>query len=912
MSEATDGTPSEPSQFVIPLGAPAAKQLFLTGGKGANLARLVEAGFRVPAGFCVTTVAYETFVDDPELQQAIRTLDELDPAEADRIAATSETVRSKLQARALPGPVREAIASELERVGANSYAVRSSATAEDLPTASFAGMHDTFLGVSGQSAVLDRVRECVASLFTERAVSYRLRNNVSSAEVAMAVVVQEMVDSEAAGVLFTADPVSGNRNVASVDANYGLGDTVVAGDVSPDSARIDRRTGEVLEYEVGDKTHVLREGSQTAGTELVGLDPEQRTGRVLSNADLRELTSLGEAVEAVLGVPQDIEWALVDDEFVLLQSRPITSLFPIPTPTPDDDLLHVYFSVGHQQAMPEALPPLVVEWWRETLETLTREIRLTGTADPFAVEAGHRVYTDLTPILRITPLRRMVPTGLSAVSEPAAESLTTLLKRRQGLVPERRGLDRLRSIAGVPRRLFPLLASAVPKAAATLIRTFFAGPPTPESVRDRIEAKGEQMAARVRRPESTQKRVRAAFDGTIIESFFGEIVPKVMPLLFAAVISSKALERLVPNATDDIDAISKGFDHEVVTQMNQRLGDLADVARTHPAVSEAVQNEASLSELERVECGAAFGAEFDEFLDEFGHRATNEIDLSRPRWRDDPEPLLRTVRSTIAQREPGAHRDHLERLKREADAAASRLEARAGRGRLGRVRRPLVRRLIEVYRGGIQLREYPKQGVSHFFAAVHDVISDAGESLAADGQLDDSGDVWFLRKNELLAAIDGEPLTDVDIGARRRTFERHAAMTAPPVLTSEGETPTGASDTTRSQYVLTGTPVSAGVVEGTVRVIRDPTEESLDAGDILVAPATDPGWTPLFLNAGGLVMEVGGRMTHGALVAREYGIPAVASVSNATNELRTGERIRLDGGQGTVERLDRDEKGRKE
>lgn len=248
-------------EYAVGLETVVAKDPHVTGGKGANLARLIDAGFTVPLGFCVTTTAYRTLVSDPDTRREIESLETLEPTDTDTISELSASVRTRITNAEFPHPIKQTIDESITTLNADSYSVRSSATAEDLPTASFAGQHETFLGVTGLDTVLNRIGECMASLFTERAVAYRLKNDIPHADVAMAVVVQVMVNPVAAGVLFTADPVSGNRNIASVEANFGLGDTVVVGEVSPDNARVDRKSGEGLEYNTGRKTHALRIGT---------------------------------------------------------------------------------------------------------------------------------------------------------------------------------------------------------------------------------------------------------------------------------------------------------------------------------------------------------------------------------------------------------------------------------------------------------------------------------------------------------------------------------------------------------------------------------------------------------------------------------------------------------------------------
>ena len=902
MSNTSDGLAT--AQYTVALASDEAADIAVAGGKGANLAHLTAAELPVPDGFCVTTAAYREFIDDPEIETAIDALDGLDPSDREAIAETSADLRTTIRERDLPGDVKRAIREALQELDADAYAVRSSATAEDLPTASFAGQHESFLGVKGTEAVLDRVRDCVAGLFTDRAVTYRLENDVPHDDVAMAIVVQAMVDSDVAGVLFTADPLNGNRHVASVDANYGLGDTVVAGEVSPDNARVDKRTGEILDYDVGEKSHALRR-EDDGGIETVETAAEDRGEPALSDAELRRLVELGEEVESLLDGPQDIEWALVDGELVLMQARPITSLFPLPSPAPEDDDLHVYFSLGHQQAMAEALPPLALEWLREVVSSAVETLRPEDDGQPVVVEAGHRVYVDITPLLGGSLTRRTVQRLLRSMSEPAADALVEFLDRRSGAIPVDGRLARLHSAGGVVRRVLPAVAPALPGLLTRFARPFLLGPVDPEKVRERVEAGGERVANRVAGAPSLAERVRRAFDAVQGETLAAEIGRQSIPQLGAGVVAGALLERLYPDADEELAALGKGFEHEIATRVNQRLGDLADVARCHPKVASALVNGSSLEEVAAVESGETFTAELDAFLEEFGHRASSEMNLSRPRWRNDPSMLLRTVRSTLDGGKANAHREHLDELTAAAADARTTLETRAGEGFLGPLKRPVVRRLIGIYRGGIQLREHHKHGAALAFAAAHDAVREAGEVLAADGRLDDPDDVWYLRRDELVAALDGEGPIEVDVAERRRAHERDAEMTPPPVLTSDGETPTVSTDTDFSDATLVGTPVSAGVGEGPARVVHDPAEESLRRGEILVAPSTDVGWTPLFQNAAGLVMEVGGRMTHGALVAREYGIPAVVSVEEATTIIETGERLRIDGSAGTVELLDR-------
>lgn len=887
---------------VVSLTDAAATDRALVGGKGANLAQLLSAGLPVPDGFCVTTIAYRHLIDE-SLRDAIDALATLDSTDTAAIADAGATLRERIESRPFPDAVEEqieAMLSEVRRTTDETYAVRSSATAEDLPTASFAGQQETFLNVA-EADVVDRVRACMASLFTDRAIAYRANNDIPHEDVAVAVVVQRMVTPDRSGILFTADPLTGNRTVMSIDAGFGLGDALVSGAATADTVRVDARTGEFLEYEVGDQQLAVR-AHAGGGTETVELPPGERDARVLSVEQVRTLVDVGNEIEALFDSPQDIEWCLTDGELAVVQARPITSLFPVPSPRPADGRLHVYISMGHGQSFAEAMPPLVLDLWKAYVQALFTELGFDpGTQ--WAVEAGGRIYMDMTPFLRIERSRERLPERMAEANEPMGTAIDDLLTRRVDEFRHEQTLrERLISLPTSAGTMWNVLRSALPEL-LRMSRGFgraFVGAPAPLSREEaRCDAWGEDAAAQIRAPDEVGERVRTVFD-----------VPKEavqypsMGLLIAGFAAERQLERRFPDAVDDVTAVGRGLPEEMVTKLNLGIGDLADVARESPAVVAALERGASLETIESVAGGAQFRSALVDYLDTFGHRATGEIDISRPRWRDDPSVLLTMVRSTVAASEAGEHRQHLRALTQDALAAAERLEQRAVRRSFGPIRRRLVRHLIRTYRTGIQTREYPKHGAAHIFAAWHEVLHDAGEQLAAQGRLATVDDVWLLRKEELFDLLDGNSVA-VDFDSRRAEFDRYASLDAPPVVTSEGEALTGHIDQEDvPEGALVGTGVSAGVVEGVARVVRDPGTETIEKGEVLVAPSSDPGWTPLFLNAAGIVVEVGGQMSHGSLVAREYGLPAVVAVPEATRKIETGQRVRVDGTNGIVELLE--------
>src|SRR5580692_10223612 len=390
------------------------RQVAVVGGKGARLGALSRIdGIRVPAGFCVTTDAFRRIMTEaPSVDDRLDQLARLNPGDREAIRTLSAEIRRTIEGLGIPGDLAAAITRALARLGEQAAcAVRSSATAEDLPTASFAGQQDTYLNVVGPAAIRQHVSRCWASLFTERAVTYRLRNGFDHRKVAMAVVVQQMVFPDAAGILFTADPVTGNRKVASVEASFGLGEALVSGLVNPDVFTV--RDGEVVAKAIAAKQRAVH-ASPAGGTQEEAIDPRRQEQPALTDAQVVRLAGLGRRIEAHFGRPQDIEWCLVDDDFQIVQSRPITTLFPVPEIGDQDN--HVYLSVGHAQMMTDAMKPLGISVWQ-----------LTAMAP--MLTAGGRLFVDATPRLASPASRAGLLEALGRSDPLTGDALAALLER---------------------------------------------------------------------------------------------------------------------------------------------------------------------------------------------------------------------------------------------------------------------------------------------------------------------------------------------------------------------------------------------------------------------------------------------------------------------------------------------------
>jgi pyruvate,water dikinase len=823
-------------------------QVAVVGGKGANLGELSRIdGVRVPDGFCVTTDAFRRILADaPAIGDQLDRLSRLKPDDREAIRALSAAVRNAIEGIAIPDDLAVAITRPLARLGEHAaYAVRSSATAEDLPTASFAGQQDSYLNVVGPAAILEHVSRCWASLFTERAVTYRLRNGVDHRKVHMAVVVQRMVFPQAAGVLFTADPVTGHRKVASVEAVFGLGEALVSGLVNPDVYTV--RDGEVV-------------------TRTIAAEP------TLTDAHAVRLVALGRRIEAHFGRPQDIEWCLVDDDFQFVQSRPITTLFPIPEAGDGEN--HVYVSVGHQQMMTDAMKPLGLSFWQATTPRLM-------------AEAGGRLFVDVTQILA-SPASRASMVGLLGKSDPLiGDALQTILDRG----------DFVPSLPDAGPVWTP------PGAGSETIET-------DSAIVDELIERSEASIAALKRD------IRSQSGMALLEFILADIQqrkhdrldPRSLQVVMAGMEAAWWLNDHMQTWLGEknaADTLTQSVPNNVTSEMGLALLDVADAIRPHPEVVaflERVDDESFLDELPALAGGREARDAIVAFLDRYGMRCVGEIDITRPRWSERPTTLVPVLLGNVRNFEPGAGQRRFEQGKQEASKKEQELIARLRALPDGEQKADETKRMIDRVRTFAGYREYPKYAmVSRYFVYKQALLEEA-ERLVQAGVIREKEDIFYLRFQELQDVVRTRRVDDQLIRERRDAFLSYRSLTPPRVLTSDGEAVAGAyrrDDVPAGAFV--GLAVSAGTVEGRARVIVDLAEADFEPGDILVTAYTDPSWTPLFVAISGLVTEVGGLMTHGAVIAREYGLPAVVGVEHATRLIRDGQRIRVHGTNGYVE-----------
>ncbi len=856
---------------VLSFGEIDQSQVAIVGGKGAQLGELSRLeGIHVPAGFCITTEAFRRFTANaPSLNEQLNRLSDIGLDDRGAIRSLSAVVRRTIEQIAIPEDLRATIARSVHHLGEQAgCAVRSSATTEDLPTASFAGQHDTYLNVAGSAAILQHVRRCWASLFTERAVTYRLQNGFDQRLVHMAVIVQQMVVPQTAGILFTADPATSNRKIVCVEASFGLGEAVVSGLVNPDVYWV--RDGAIVTKAVATKVLAIQ-ASPDSGTQEVGIEPARQEIAALTDAQIVRLSQLGRKIEAHFGRPQDIEWCLVDDEFEFVQSRPITSLFPVPAAGDAEN--HLYVSVGHGQMMTDAMKPLGLSFWQMT------------TPRPMA-EAGGRLFVDVAPALG-APATRASLLGTFGRSDPlAANALEAILERG----------DFIRMLPDPNPNAMPARDAPAP-----------------------IETDSSIVTDLIQRTESSiatlHRDIRTKSGPALLDFILADIseLRQILfdPLSHQVFMSAMEATWWLNDRLEDwlgeknaADTLTQSVPHNVTSEMGLALLDVADVIRPHQEVVaflQAVEDEDFLDLLSALEGGPAARDAIRAYLDRYGMRCVGEIDITRPRWSERPITLVPLILGNVKNAEPGAGERRFEHGRQEAWEKEREILARLRNLPDGESKADETKQKIDRVRTFIGYREYPKYGmVSRYFIYKQAMLQEAAR-LVHGGVLSEEEDIFFLRFEEFRDVVRTKHLDDQLVQERKDAFRSYETLTPPRVFTSDGEVVTGTYGRVDVPAdALVGLPVSAGRVEGRARVVHDVGEADLEPGDILVTVYTDPSWSPAFLAATGLVAEVGGLMTHGAVIAREYGLPAVVGVEGATRLIRDGQKIRVDGTQGYV------------
>ncbi len=872
--------------YVVWFDDPRAGDIACAGGKGANLALLTQAGFPVPRGFCVTAASYRLALSSGALPPgALADLEAADSAEA--VAAVAARLRRALQRATVPPAVAEAVLDAYRRLGPSpaQVAVRSSATAEDLPEASFAGQQDTFLNLCGEDEVLDPLRRCWASVWTDRAVLYRRENGFDQRAVAAAVVVQEMVAPEAAGILFTAHPVTGRRDQTVINASYGLGEAIVSGLVTPDTFVVEPESGRVVERRIGQK-HVELVHGPRGGVAERPVDAKRARRPTLDDEELARLADLGERIEEHFGAPQDVEWALAGGRSFVLQSRPITALGDVPPEAAEGQWTRGMFV----EILPDAPCPLFCSILEPVLDHMLRfTFAGMGMRPPPAMRAIAIIHGQ--PYFSLDFVRAALEPLPDASRERLAARIANPFSDHSAPSGPR----------GRPSWAEMRMAAHLALAARRLPRQY------PQVIAEFYRRVDKAAAA----------DPRAMDDLEIIVAVRHLGIDVVRPLVahdFLLIVALGFVERILgamvarsglPDAEALTGALMSGVTGNVTMETNKALWRLAEEARENPEVARAITDAPAADVARRLESipGAGeFRSAFDDFLARFGHREVR-MDVAYPTWGEDPTPVVQYLGAYLEAEAPSPAAKELHKAEERRRSAAA-VDAALGRRPLGR----LVYRTVFRWANGAVGSLGADRDTMHFhwtaaFPVIRRLLRELGRRWTEAGHLEGPDDVYCITLADIDSFAEGLPGA-AEIAKRRRGWHRDKQRRWPVdirdgVAVAEKRAPLGAG-----AAVLKGVPASPGVAEGRVRVVTGPEDfGTLRRGEVLVAPLTNPVWTPLFALAVALVADAGGSLSHGAIVAREYGIPAVVGATGATGALTDGQVVRVNGTRGEVEIL---------
>jgi phosphohistidine swiveling domain-containing protein len=859
------------------------------GAKALNLAAMMRTGLPVPDGFCITADGYREQMTRAEMVPHVRPALNSIAAGEPRGAALAALRRAITEAE-LAEDAHTEITRAFAALHSPLVAVRSSGTAEDLPGHSFAGLYDTFLQATDAHGCIELVKRCWASLWTERAFDYRTQNGFDHESAAMAVIIQQLVAADAAGVVFTADPVSGSRDRIIIEACWGLGEALVSGKVTVDRFVLDRKSLRILDRAVSHKSHesYMSRAGVTAEREI---PPDRADKPCLGDAAAQKLARLALKAEKVFGPPQDIEWALAGPNLFILQSRPITTLG---RPKSWEDR-QVWSNSNAAEVLPGVLTPMVWstvgEFIGDLLGGVIARIGISFGENPFIGEVAGRVYTNLNTF-----------TGMVRRMPFASRMSQAQMFGGQNLKPDDRaklelGADDLPDIKVSPFKTLLKLPGFLlwilrhgpgrgRKWIATAL-TAYEEKPRPDLTRF---SEAELSAKTV----ATLGQMRVGGEGlgyALAGMMFTSVLYDLCKRWFkdpTGVYASRLLA-----GTGELRSAEAGIE----------LWRLGRLATGSAELREVVLSAAPWAEvrprLANSEAGRDFLARWDRFLHLHGHHARGEMDMFNPRWREQPDYVLGVVRNFI---NTGSKADPEADQRRHAEER-NRLRAEL----LGRLRNPVKRRVfgyvVRQAQFSAAIRENVKDAAIRIFADTRELVVALGHRLAARGVIAEADDMFFLWLEEIAPIVGGNAGFDVRarIAERKAEYERNLAISPPAIVVGRYDPAKHLPDVIDStSKELTGLAVSPGIVTGPARVILHAGTEQVLPGEILVAPFTDPGWTPYFIPAAGIVMDQGGLLSHGSIVAREYGIPAVVNVGPATRMIKTGQMIQVDGDNGVV------------
>lgn len=872
------------NQYVLTFDKIHKSDLMAVGGKGVNLGEISRIdGIRVPDGFCVTTEAYrKTIENNAELEVLIEKLIKLKSEDREQISEISKNIRSIIEKLEIDRNIYNEITGILSIYGIDdAYAIRSSATAEDLPHASFAGQQDTYLNIRGKNEIIRHIMKCWASLFTDRAVTYRIQNGFDHRKVLLSVVVQKMVMSEASGIMFTADPMTSDRKTLSIDAGFGLGEALVSGLVNPDIYKV--VDGKITKKSIGTKEMEIRTDIN-GGIQEAKVEKERQQIQVLTDEQIQMLAGIGKKIEVYFGYPQDIEWCFANNQFYIVQSRPITTLFPLPRTT-ESNKPRIYMSIGHTQMMTDAIKPLGMSFFEMISDVSLDKI-------------GGRLYADITHDLS-SPIGRRRLVMASGKQDPLIQSsIKNLIKNRKFVESLPKGK---RNVQGGIFTLSSLLEA---------IKVYRKNDPAI------IKELTNQFENEIREIEQQLAKLSGDQVFEFIERDRDQLLamaynPKMLGAIIAAIMVNDNLNKQIEKLLGEKnvgDILTKSLEHNVTTKMGFALCDLADMIRQYPKVveyiSQSPDDENFFAELVELPGGKETSEAFKTFLNKHGMRCPGEIDITRARFEEKPTQLLPIILNNIRVLKAGEHKVRFQAGRQEAKDKAESIIRRLTDLPGGSKKGKKISKNISLLRNFIGCREDPKYYIIRRYWVYKKALLKEARKLVENGIIKDVEDIFYLYLPELREVVRTSKLDYSLIEKRKEDYRHYEKLTPPRVFTSEGFVPPTSFGVGQiPEGAISWIPVSSGIVEGRARVVLSVDEAKVEEGDILVTKFTDPSWTPLFVTIKGLVTEVGGFTTHGAVITREYGLPGVVGVENATKLIKNGQRIRVNGTEGYIEVL---------
>ena len=837
----------------------------LVGGKALNLAMMNNHGINVPDAFVITSKAYDEYTNENETAKAI---DEILNSEMP-LEQQSQRIKSLFYVEKISKKLRDEIMANLDK--SKTYAVRSSATVEDLPDMSFAGQYSSYLNVSCDD-IIEKVCLCWQSLYNSRAIEYRKKYSIYK-DFSLCVVVQHMINSHVSGVVFTANPVTGIRDEIMINSAFGLGEAIVSGGVNPDTYRVQKSTGEIIETDIAVKEKMAR--YKKKGIEYISNPEDLKNTKSLSPKNIQDIVNQAKIIEDYFGTPQDIEFAMdKNGEIFIVQSREITTLYPIDNLKQDGKLRAYLVASSVMLAIKEAFTPLGADVYSSMFPTMITIMtaQKKPLSDDFVRYQGGRILLDLSYLLSNKLVAKQLGKAFSANDLPLKDTMAYLLEKH-GKTFARQGIK------------FKIPFGFV-KYGVELLKNMKEVRKVPTDQKNNaVKILGEQyfndMKKKAQEVSSIEKGLDFCKKG-LIDVFR---LTQKQAMYAIAVSSYPKIEKTVKKLFGDrfnLDPLAYAFPDDFTVEMGLMLNKIAkylDENKLQPSTDN-----------EKVK----------EFMDIYGCRANVELDIGYERWSENPKYILDLIKSYMDKKMYKRNiNDIYDKAKQAEDLTQEIYDAvKLIKGEKAANR---IKRKIKDYRIAAGMREYPKFNIIQGLAIMRDVMIKQGEVLKQKDLIADAKDVFFIGKKDLLNNCDYKSI----IAKNKEMYEREMKRSSiPRIVLNTGETFYSARRTDNNANTLRGIPLSPGIYKGKIKIVIDPNDANLKEGEIMVTESTNPAWTPLFMAAKGLIMEYGGPLSHGGIVAREYGIPSVVGISSVTKIFKDGQLVRVNGDSGIVEILD--------